>query len=139
MTNEKRLIIIADDDADDVMLITEALRDAGFAGRIKSVENGFELIEELNHGSVHADLVLLDLSMPKMSGHEALKRIRSCLKSLPIVVHSTSCSRTDISICYRTGANSYVVKAPSYDGLMQNMKSIVDYWFRTASLPPEIA
>lgn len=133
----KELIIIADDDSDDRLLMKDALHEVGFAGQVKFVENGLELIDCLNTGPACPDLVLLDLQMPRMSGYEALSHLKNDahLRYIPVVVHSTSSSEQDISFCYKTGASSYVVKPQSYDKLLENMSALVDYWFNVASLP----
>jgi CheY-like chemotaxis protein len=136
--SKKELIIIADDDSDDRLLMKDALHEVGFAGQVKFVENGLELIDCLNTCSASPGLVLLDLQMPRMSGHEVLSHLKSDarLRYIPVVVHSTSSAEQDISFCYKTGASSYVVKPQSYDELLENMRAVVNYWFKVATLPP---
>ena len=80
--------------------------------------------------SSRPDLILLDLNMPKMGGEEALEAIRSDpeLKRIPVVVLSTSLEPGDVHRSYNLGANSYITKPESFEGLTAVMKALASYW-----------
>ena len=137
-------ILMADDDADDRMLMKEALDENNIVNEMHFVEDGEELMHYLyKRGRFNDDntfrpgLILLDLNMPKIDGREALKIIKSDrdLRRIPVVILTTSQSENDIFETYDLGVNSYISKPVHYDQLMQVAKEIADYWFRTVSLP----
>lgn len=82
-------------------------------------------------------LILLDLNLPGMDGRELLVEIKADanLKSIPVVVLSTSKNPRDITVCYRSGVNSYQIKQVSYEKFFQSMQSLFAYWLHTATLP----
>ena len=84
------------------------------------------------------DLLLLDLNMPRLDGRAALQQIKSdpALQSLPVVVLSTSSADRDVAFCYDHGANSYVAKAVSFEGMVNTMRDLGQYWAETVQLPP---
>jgi CheY-like chemotaxis protein len=131
-------ILITEDDADDVAMIKKALAGSGFEGRIDHARDGEQLMEQLARQL--PDLVLLDLNMPRKSGLEAIAEIRAtpALRSVPLVVLSTSGHGPDVSACYAAGANSYVIKPMSFAGLQTAIRSICDYWFQTVVLPSRV-
>ncbi|TND08250.1 MAG: response regulator containing a CheY-like receiver domain and an HTH DNA-binding domain [Bacteroidetes bacterium] len=131
-------ILIADDDAEDRMLITDALRESKYKDQISQVENGEELIHFLNGKSNRRpDLILLDLNMPKKDGREALKEIKSDkrLKNIPVVVLTTSGSDDDIEKTYSLGVNSYITKPAGFHDMVDIMNTVCHYWFKISELP----
>jgi CheY-like chemotaxis protein len=138
----KQFIIVAEDDADDRYLMQTALSETGFQENVTFVDNGVELIhylENLSDSIGEADypnLILLDLNMPKMDGREVLKKIKShdIFKKIPVVVFSTTKNQTEVKRCYDLGANTYIVKPVSYDTLVETMRQLFTYWFKTATL-----
>jgi CheY-like chemotaxis protein len=136
--NRKRLLI-AEDDEDDVVLIEDSFR--RFDGDIEftRVKDGEELMEflEKSENSLANTVLLLDLNMPRKSGKEALKEIRMNfrLRSLPIVVFSTSRADDDVKSVYALGVSSFVMKPMGDAEFQRATRSIHDYWFRTAQLP----
>jgi CheY-like chemotaxis protein len=82
-------------------------------------------------------LVVLDLNLPGMDGREILGRIKQDedLKSIPVVILTTSNNPKDIEACYRQGVNSYIIKPMDFNRLRHNIKSLIDYWFDTTILP----
>ena len=110
-------ILMADDDADDCLLAQEALRESGQPHELRIVRDGQQLLDYLRQqGEYQAespmprpDLILLDLKMPRKDGREALAELKADrrLRSIPIVVLTTSTARDDIGFCYRMGVNSY--------------------------------
>ena len=139
-------ILIADDDADDRMMISDALRESRLANDLHFVENGEELMDYLlSRGKFNASdhprpgLILLDLNMPKMDGREALKEIKehSELKRIPVVVLTTSKAEEDIYRTYNLGVNSFVTKPVTFESLVTIIREIGRYWFEIVELPSE--
>ncbi len=146
---DRMLIVLAEDDEDDRILAGEAIRDAELRARLRTVNDGAELLDYLRHRGLHADpqqaprpaLVLLDLNMPRMNGHEALREIKQdpALRAIPVVVFTTSTSEDDIARSYDQGGNSFITKPRDYPALVDTMKSFSRYWAHTVSLPAAAA
>ena len=138
-------ILIADDDADDRMMISDALRESRLANVIHFVENGVDLMDYLLHRGKYGDaskfprpgLILLDLNMPKMDGREALREIKSNpkLKRIPVVVLTTSKAEEDVYRTYNLGVNSFVTKPVKFESLVSIVQGIGRYWFEIVELP----
>ena len=148
MNNAKPIrILVADDDADDRILIADAFEEARLKNPVDFVEDGVELLDYLKHRGKYADLteeflpgvILLDLNMPRMDGRSALQEIRADdkLKRIPIVVLTTSKSEEDILKTYDLGVNSFITKPVTFDGLCKVVNLIGQYWFEIVALPPE--
>jgi CheY-like chemotaxis protein len=140
-------ILLADDDPDDRILTTDAIKEIGINTQLQFVENGEELLQYLQRkdkfenpkSSPIPSLILLDLHMPKMDGREALKIIKSHpqLKRIPIVVLTTSRAEEDIFKTYELGVNSFITKPVTFDSMVEIMKTLSKYWFEIVSLPTE--
>lgn len=140
------LILVADDDPEDCMLIRDALDESRLANELHFVSDGEELLDYLHHRGTFADaalsprpgLVLLDLNMPKMDGREALEEIKHDpqLRQIPIVVLTTSKAEEDIFRSYDLGVNSYITKPVTFDSLVRVMRTLGKYWFEIVELPP---
>lgn len=138
-------MLIAEDDEDDRLLIAEALEENQLLNQFYFVENGEELMDYLYHRGAYSDhnsfprpnLILLDLNMPKKDGREALKEIKSdpCLRSIPIVILTTSQAEEDIFRSYDLGVSSFITKPVTFDVLVKVMKKITEYWFSIVELP----
>ncbi len=136
-----RTILIAEDDPDDRELIACAFLEAGFDGRLLFARDGRELLEMLeapDPDEASPQLVLLDLNMPRLDGRAALRalRARDATRNLPVVVLSTSAAASDVSECYRYGANSYCTKPLDFRGLVALARDIEHWWFKVTRLPP---
>lgn len=140
-------ILMADDDDDDCMLAREALIESRLAHDLHVVRNGEELLDYLHQRGKYAEpstsprpgLILLDLNMPRKDGREALKEIKSepTLRTIPVIVITTSKAEEDVRRCYNLGANSYIIKPVTFTGLVEVMRSIAKYWFEIVELPLE--
>lgn len=140
-------ILMADDDEDDCMLANEALAESRLANNLLFVRDGEELMDYLYRRGKYAQqsnsprpgLILLDLNMPKKDGREALKEIKADphLRSIPIVVLTTSKAEEDICRSYDLGANSFITKPVTFGSLVEVMKTIGKYWFEIVELPLE--
>lgn len=110
------------------------------------MENGEQVLDYLYRRGEYAgsnwdrpDLILLDLNMPRLDGREALTLIRydPDLQQIPVVILTTSHRSGDILLCYRLGANSFISKPVTFEGLVEVMKTLCQYWFEIVSLPPQ--
>lgn len=141
------MILMADDDPDDRLLTKQALDESRVANEFYTVGDGEELMDYLCRRGKYSDekksprpgVILLDLNMPKKSGREALQEIKSNaeLRRIPIVILTTSKAEEDIFRSYDLGANSFISKPVTFDGLVEAMKSLGKYWFEIVELPSE--
>lgn len=140
-------ILMADDDADDRALTKEALEEGHLINTIRFVEHGEELIEYLKRTGRYAPpadaprpgLILLDLNMPRKDGRAVLKEIKSDpdLRTIPVVVLTTSKADEDVYRSYDLGVNSYIVKPVTFEALVDILQTLEKYWFQIVELPPE--
>jgi len=138
-------VLMADDDPDDRFLAREALDEARVNTDLHFVNDGKALLDYLHRrGEYERDeaaprpcLILLDLNMPKMDGREALRQIKAdpALRRIPIVILTTSSLEDDVRRCYDLGANAYVTKPMSFDGLVEVMRTLDAFWFNIVKLP----
>lgn len=144
--SKRTVVIIAEDDPDDRLLIKDALQEAAQQPvDIFFVQDGAEMLDYLYHRGKYTDnwvnpqpeLVLLDLNMPKKTGLEVLETIKNdpALRTIPVVVLTTSRAPEQISRSYELGGNGYITKPDSFSELVELMKNIERYWFRTVELP----
>jgi len=146
-TKQSITILYADDDADDQLLVKEALEEARLLNDLRFVNDGEELMDYLYRRGDYADpaksprpgLILLDLNMPRKNGREALKEIKSDpdLRRIPIVVLTTSKAEEDIYRSYDLGVNSFISKPVNFGGMTRVMQALGAYWFEIVELPPE--
>ena len=136
-------ILVADDDPDDQLLIREAFEENRLISDLKTVKDGEELMDFLyrrgkfENSTITPKLILLDLNMPRKSGLDALREIRADekLRSIPIVIITTSKSEGDIFRSYDLGVNSFIVKPTTFKALVELVKDLDKYWFEIVELP----
>lgn len=138
-------ILMAEDDEDDRLMAEKAFGENRIANPLVTVSNGVELLDYLhqkgkfsdNSKSIKPCFILLDLNMPKMDGREALKIIKCDeeLMRIPVVIITTSKAEEDILISYNVGANSYITKPITFEGLVKVIKTLKDYWLEIVELP----
>ena len=138
-----RSILLVEDNAGDVRLTREALREADVAVELTAVPDGDQALAFLRGEGAHAgasrpDLNLLDLNLPKKNGLEVLEEIRRDpeLRTTPVIMLTTSSSARDIAACYDRGVNCYVVKPLDLDDFTRLVQAINGFWFEVAVLPP---
>jgi CheY-like chemotaxis protein len=144
-TDRNMIILLADDDPDDRLLVWEAVREGGVPGELHAVNDGEELLDYLRqHGRFASskshprpDLILLDLNMPRKDGRETLAEIKQDpkLRWIPIVAFTTSSACDDVRRAYDLGVCSYITKPQSFDGLVELMKTLGQYWGKCVVLP----
>jgi CheY-like chemotaxis protein len=144
-TPKPNVILMAEDDSDDQLLVKDAIAECGWDGNVFFVENGEKLLDYLMRRGDYCEpasaprpgLILLDLNMPRKDGREALRDIKEDdeLRRIPVVVFTTSKADTDISTIYELGANSFISKPVQFDALVNVMKLLGQYWFHTVQLP----
>ncbi len=140
-------ILMVDDDKDDRMMTEKALRKNRVINPILFLEDGEDLMAYLRRQGPYAQpassprpcLILLDLNMPRMDGRRALELIKADpeLKKIPVVILTTSQAEEDIIRSYDTGANSFITKPVSFDGLLAVMETLKNYWLEIVDLPLE--
>ena len=146
MTKQGETVTIpmADDDEEDRMVTQKAWKENRLVNELLFVEDGEELMDYLHQKGQYSNaprpgLILLDLNMPRKDGREALKEIKSdpALRQIPIVVLTTSQAEEDIFRSYDLGANSFISKPVTFNGLVEAIKDLGKYWFAVVDLPPE--
>ncbi|HUZ17984.1 MAG TPA: response regulator [Spirochaetia bacterium] len=143
--NEIARILLVDDDPRDVELTIEALSENRLANEVVVVNDGEEALEYLFRNGRHADrapgnpaVTFLDLKLPKISGIEVLRRIRGdgALRTLPVVILTSSREERDLVEGYRTGANAYVVKPVEFTAFINAVRELGLFWAIMNEPPP---
>lgn len=136
-------ILLVEDSPTDALLLREALDSSAVLNRFHHVENGDDAMAFLRHCGRFADaprpgLVLLDLNLPRKSGLEVLNEIKGDdnLKTIPVVILTTSRDETDVVGSYGKHANCYVCKPVEFERLDKVVQGIEHFWFSVATLPP---
>jgi CheY-like chemotaxis protein len=136
-------ILVVDDDDADAFMITEALDDSSPHTTVNRVADGREALDYLRRSAPYEeaqrpDLILLDLNMPRMDGRETLAAIKSDdeLKSIPVVILTTSGAAPDIEASYQHRANAYVTKPFTLDDFESTVRMIDRFYREVAVLPP---
>jgi CheY-like chemotaxis protein len=146
MANKRPIVIlVADDDEEDRMLVKEALEESRLANNLQFVVDGEDLLAYLRNQGKYADkqryptpgLILLDLNMPRKDGREAVKEIKNDphLRIIPIVVLTTSKAEEDVIKTYDLGVSSFITKPVTFSSLVDIMQTLGKYWFEIVELP----
>ena len=147
MTGPARILLV-EDSRMDVELTLDAFREARLANTISVASNGQAALDYLFGRGSYADrtayplpnLILLDLKLPGIDGHMVLRQIKATpeLKRLPVIILTSSKEEGDRALSYDNGANSYLVKPVSFEGFLDVVRQLEDYWFTLNIGPPEI-
>ena len=139
-------ILLVEDNPADVKITQRALKESGLGVELIVVRDGQEAVDYLLRQGTHAgtecwrspDLILLDLNLPKLSGHEVLLRLRGTprLKAVPVVVLTTSRRQEDVAAMYASGANTYIEKPEDFQRFVEVLQTIHRYWMDLALVPP---
>ena len=143
--NHHFTILMADDDPDDYCLLKKALAEKEINGQLQLVSDGVELMDylllrgrfEKIDEAPKPQLILLDLNMPRMDGRQALREIKAIdeIKEIPIIVYTTSRDEMDIKISYEAGADSFITKPTTFQGLLCVVDNLKSYLMETVKLP----
>jgi len=135
-------ILLVEDNPGDVRLTQEALKEGRLNNNLNVVKDGEEALDYLYRkgeykDSVRPDIILLDLNMPKKSGQEVLAEIKEDdeLKSIPVIVLTTSAANEDIARSYNLHANCYITKPMDIQYFIKIIDCINDFWCKTVKLP----
>ena len=136
-------VLLVEDDPGDVMIAQEALKASELTSKLTVVPDGVEAIKYLRReegyaGAPRPDLILLDLNLPKKSGHEVLAEVKAdpALRKIPVVVLTTSGAAEDVLRSYDLHANVFVTKPVDFDHFTSVIKQIDDFFLTVAQLPP---
>ena len=142
---ERMTILMADDDAEDCMQTGKALAASRGGDELRCVGDGEELMDYLMRRGEYGDpltsprpaIILLDLNMPRKGGYAALEEMKTHpeIRQIPVVVFTTSNLEEDIRLSYERGANSFIRKPETYQGLVEAMTGFREYWTEVATLP----
>jgi CheY-like chemotaxis protein len=135
-------VMLVEDDPGDAGLVKAAFAGSRFTCQIEHIPDGVEAMKRLRAAltgdpSGLPDLVLLDLNMPRKSGHEVLAEMKAdpILKDVPVVVLTTSDAERDVASAYHSGASGFVTKPVDVDALFESIQGILEYWFGLMRLP----
>ncbi|MFB9887751.1 response regulator [Balneatrix alpica] len=136
-------ILVAEDDPDDRLLIREAFEECRIANHIDFVQDGQELLDYLLGQGKYSEpasppgIILLDLNMPRKDGREVLQELKHHpqLRTLPVIVLTTSKSEEDIAQSYLKGVSGFIVKPVTFKGLVDVLKGVGEYWLEIVELP----
>lgn len=144
--NKPRWILLAEDNAHDADLTMRALAASQSPSEVVLAGDGAEALDCLyrrgifqsREGDDPPAVVLLDLKMPRVDGMEVLRQIKSdaTLKSIPVVVFTSSNERADLARTYQLGANAYVVKPLGYQEFVSTLKDVKQFWLILNEPPP---
>ena len=136
-------ILQVEDNEGDIVLAKEALKDARIINEVSVSRDGDEALNFLfnktnNRGKELPDLVLLDINMPKVNGFEVLTAMKKDekLKSIPVVMLTTSSSEKDIKFAYEHHANCYITKPVDMEKFIEVVQKVEDFWLSIVKLPP---
>jgi two-component system response regulator len=142
-----QFILLVEDSEDDYEATMRAFKKANLHNPVTWCKSGREAIDFLKQEGAYLSLpknqmpglILLDLNMPGIDGRKTLQLIKENdrLKKIPVIILTTSADERDVDACYRMGANTYVQKPVSFDGLIEAIKRLKEYWFEIALLPKD--
>lgn len=135
-------ILLVEDNPGDIDLIKEALEDAGVTNKLNVVRDGQEALAYLRKEGSYAKakrpgIILLDLNLPRKDGREVLKEVKADanLRSIPVIVLTTSGDEEDIARAYDLRANCYITKPMDFEQFMRVIRSMADFWLTVVQLP----
>ena len=138
-------VLLVEDSPGDVRLTKEAFKDAKVHINLHVASDGAEAMAFLGREGSYVnaprpDLILLDLNLPKKDGREVLEEIKesASLKTIPVVILTTSASEKDILRSYRLHANCYITKPVDLAGFLKVVKSIDNFWLSVVKLPHDV-
>jgi len=135
-------ILLVEDNEGDIFLTTEALNEGEHTNKVSIARDGQEALDfvfKINGFEEQAtpDLILMDVNLPKKSGHEVLYELKrhDFYKQIPVIILSTSSAKKDIDLSYQNFANCYITKPVKVTDFMKAISSLQQFWLETATLP----
>ncbi len=135
-------ILLVEDNPADIRLTIEGLKEAKIRNNLQTAMSGEQALDVLYRRGDHAtaprpDVIFLDLNMPGMNGLEVLRRVKSdgALKTIPVVMLTSSEAESDIISSYEEHANCYVSKPVAFEAFTKVVRSIESFWFEVVKLP----
>jgi len=129
-------ILLVEDNEGDILLTLEALKEGKVSKNISVVKDGWEALQYIDNEGADSnepepDMILLDVNLPKVNGHEVLAKIKNNIKKkhIPVVMLTTSSSEDDIIKSYENSADSYIAKPIDANDFLRVVNSIEDFWF----------
>ncbi|MDJ0694622.1 response regulator [Mastigocoleus sp. MO_188.B34] len=139
LENKTCPVLVIEDSDEDFEAFSRGWRKSGATNSLYRCESGDEALDFLYHRGEYTDtissprpcLILLDLNLPGTDGREILEEIKTDenMRSIPVVIFTTSSNPKDLEICYQKGANSYIIKPIDVKKLMETVKTLGQYWF----------
>ena len=145
--NEFKRILLAEDDPKDIELTLNALGEHNLANDVQVARDGAEALDYLYRRGEFADrpdgnpvLILLDLKMPRLGGVEVLRQLKSdeAMRTIPVVILTSSRESQDLETCYQLGINAYVVKPVKFSDFIEAVKGIGVFWALINEPPPKV-
>ncbi|WP_445747884.1 response regulator [Polaribacter sp.] len=141
MNLNKAHILLVEDNEGDILLTTEAFEESNINSKISVARNGQEALDFLYKtgnflNAEKPDLILLDINMPILNGHEVLEKIKndSELKKIPVIMLTTSSNQQDIDRAYKNHANSYITKPIEIQDFLETIQKIEEFWLQISTL-----
>lgn len=135
-------ILLVEDNEGDILLTKEALSEGRISNEVDVVKDGWEAIKYLEKKGIYEqakipDLILLDINLPKMSGHEVLKYIKESdvLKHIPVIMLTTSSSESDIMDAYKLYCNCFITKPIEANDFINVVSKLEEFWISIVQLP----
>ena len=137
---KKNQILLVEDNEGDIVLTSEAFEESSCKVNIQVARNGKEAINILfdqNEDTQLPDLILLDINLPLLNGHEVLKKIKENEKTkhIPVIILTTSSAISDINLIYENYANCFITKPADINDFFETINVLCNYWFKISKLP----
>ncbi len=139
---EKFNVLLVEDNEGDILLTKEALESSRYIGKLTTLKDGQAAIDYLENAlkditATLPDIILLDINIPKKSGHEVLQYIKTHdkMKHLPVLMLTTSSAEKDIMTSYQNHANCFISKPIQIDDFMELITKVEEFWLNTVAIP----
>lgn len=144
--NSGKLILMIEDSDEDYVALQRVFKKSNYDFQLERTANAHQALDFLLTRGEYKDrldsgivpsLILLDLNLPGLDGRELLLQLKrdSRFKEIPVVILTTSNNPRDVLYCYRNGANGYQIKTVGFDKFFNSIRSMITYWFETATIP----
>ncbi|WP_165251916.1 response regulator [Paludisphaera soli] len=145
--DSSQTILVVEDSDEQFAAVRRAFQKSEIVNPVDRCTDGDEAIDYLfrtgrfaGQAAVQPAVILLDLNLPGTDGRDVLERVKADaeLRKIPVVVLTTSDNPSDIQLCYRQGASSYIIKPICFDEFLKKVRTLKEYWFETVALPTNV-